>query len=238
MALRMAIYSANLYNITATLAFQGRWLEAKSYLQELENLPQQHSEKFNPYFLAFHETRSLNISMYIGLYFNAHESCLQAYNSFKFRNLKLGGLQEFELGCHFAAAVMTYEEGHLKTSRKLIRFCLEEFPASFRRDIRLLLKCLDLMTLVVADEGEYVQYKLSNLLREYRDEQSKMALWLEWAKYAVKLYAMPAGDREALWQDWQGKLAASNWRIGLFDIVLPRGMEWLQRHFGLSGLVV
>ena len=108
---------------------------------------------------------------------------------------------------------------------------MEQFPPQLRKDLRSIMKVMEILILIREDEGEYIQYKLNNLQHQLKNAKGLIKLWVQLAKTATQLYFNPTtGNRTKIWQAFQQQRQKE---INLWqkDLVYPRGLNWVETFF-------
>ncbi|HEX2899004.1 MAG TPA: hypothetical protein VHS96_04715 [Bacteroidia bacterium] len=230
-------YSGNLYNIVGTLVSLDRYQEAEQYLAELRCLPETYSSHPNKNILRFLAARTLNLEMLLWMQSNQHLKGISCYKTAmaSMRESSLEGLQEYHLGVHLAAAILYLELGQSREARGIARRVLEVYPAELRKDLRLILKVVEIFALVQADEGEYISYKASNLERSLSGATGQRKYWLDVVRTLRKLYSLAAhGDQIRIWRqflDRQPHDKNGNLLVPKGEVLMPRVKRWTELLF-------
>lgn len=224
-------YAGNLYNIVGTLSQLGRWDEVDDYLQQLSAIPKDYAKLVSRHVLLFLSARTLNLRMLFHLQRRQHDQGMAAFREVESRleDHGMSSIQEFHLGVYLAAAVLYLEQWQHQRARAVVRTALERYHPDLRKDHRLILRVIEVISLVRDDEGEYVNYKIGNLLRPLRRAQEPLRRWGMVAQLAGKLYFAPdARSRKAILQ------ATTIWsedESPPSDLLLERAREWIEASF-------
>lgn len=222
-------YSGNLYNLVGTLSQMGRWEEAEAVLDQLEELPRRHAAHPSKYILHFIDARTLNLRMLFYWQRDLHARGLDCYAQADLQDRGVSSLREFHLGIHLAAAALYLETWQHQRARAVARMALDQFPPQLRKDLRVVLKVIEVLTLIRDDEGEYIHYKAGNLQRSLRGSKGKLQAWGRLLRASVQLYfAADAAARARLLHEARAEMGTG---AAQADFLLRRGWRWVSDTF-------